>query len=326
MKYQVIVLDLDGTLTNSKKEITPPTRDALIEIQQNGKKVVLASGRPINGVAPLAEELYLKEYGGFMLSFNGARITRCSDNAIIYNKVIPQEVIRPIYEAVKEYPGLDLISYTDKVILSGIKSNEYTEKEAAINSMDICPVEDFPAALDFPVNKMLIPGEPSILEDLMPKLQKQYHGLLNIYRSEPFFLEIMPQNIDKAHSLQKLLNSIGLTADSMICCGDGFNDLSMIEYAGLGVAMENAQDSSRCKSLHERLGLLSGSCARITAANTRAHPKSSLGDKVSPRITQPASTENTDSRLNSRDATVGSVFFCATICKVYPTPQDMIPA
>lgn len=241
MKYQVIVLDLDGTLTNSKKEITPPTRDALIEIQQNGKKVVLASGRPINGVAPLAEELYLKKYGGFMLSFNGARITRCSDNAIIYNKVIPQEVIRPIYEAVKEYPGLDLISYTDKVILSGIKSNEYTEKEASINSMDICPVEDFPAALDFPVNKMLIPGEPSILEDLMPKLQKQYHGLLNIYRSEPFFLEIMPQNIDKAHSLQKLLNSIGLTADSMICCGDGFNDLSMIEYAGLGVAMENAQ-------------------------------------------------------------------------------------
>ena len=241
MKYQVIVLDLDGTLTNSKKEITPPTRDALIEIQQNGKKVVLASGRPINGVAPLAEELYLKEYGGFMLSFNGARITRCSDNAIIYNKVIPQEVIRPIYEAVKEYPGLDLISYTDKVILSGIKSNEYTEKEAAINSMEICPVEDFPAALDFPVNKILIPGGHSILEDLMPKLQKQYHGLLNIYRSEPFFLEIMPQNIDKAHSLQKLLNSIGLTADSMICCGDGFNDLSMIEYAGLGVAMGNAQ-------------------------------------------------------------------------------------
>ena len=154
MKYQVIVLDLDGTLTNSKKEITPPTRDALIKIQQNGKKVVLASGRPLNGVAPLAEELYLKEYGGFMLSFNCARITRCSDNAIIYNKVIPQEVIRPIYEAVKEYPGLDLISYTDKVILSGIKSNEYTEKEAAINSMEICPVEDFPAALDFPVNKI----------------------------------------------------------------------------------------------------------------------------------------------------------------------------
>ena len=75
----------------------------------------------------------------------------------------------------------------------------------------------------------------------MPQLQAKYHGLLNIYRSEPFFLEIMPRNIDKAKSLQKLLNSIGLTAEEMICCGDGYNDLSMIEYAGLGVAMANAQ-------------------------------------------------------------------------------------
>lgn len=75
----------------------------------------------------------------------------------------------------------------------------------------------------------------------MPELKRKFHSLLNIYRSEPFFLEIMPQKIDKANSLQKLLNSIGLTANSMICCGDGFNDVSMIEYAGLGVAMENAQ-------------------------------------------------------------------------------------
>ena len=65
---------------------------------------------------------------------------------------------------------------------------------------------------------------------------------LNVYRSEPFFLEIMPQNIDKAYSLSKLLNIIGLTKDEMIACGDGFNDLSMIKYAGLGVAMGNAQE------------------------------------------------------------------------------------
>ena len=107
--------------------------------------------------------------------------------------------------------------------------------------MEIISADDFPAFLNFPVNKLLVAGEPEILETLMEPLRDKYHGLLNIYRSEPFFLEIMPRNIDKAQSLQKLLNSIGLTADSMICCGDGYNDLSMIEYAGLGVAMENAQ-------------------------------------------------------------------------------------
>lgn len=103
MQYQVIVLDLDGTLTNSKKEITEPTRQALIDIQKNGKTVVLASGRPINGVAPLAKQLRLQDFGGYMLSFNGARVTRCSDGKIIYNKQIPPEMIRPICDIVRSY-------------------------------------------------------------------------------------------------------------------------------------------------------------------------------------------------------------------------------
>ena len=76
MAYEVIALDLDGTLTNSQKVITGPTRRGLIDLQRSGKTVVLASGRPINGVSYLADELELKRYGGYTLSFNGARITR----------------------------------------------------------------------------------------------------------------------------------------------------------------------------------------------------------------------------------------------------------
>ena len=221
MKYQVLVLDLDGTLTNSKKEITAPTKQALLEIQEAGRTVVLASGRPINGVAPLAKELQMDTFGGYMLSFNGARITKCSTGEIIYNKTIPKEIIRPVWEYVKTFPGLDIISYDDTHIFSGICPNKYVEIESGINNMEIVPTDDFPSALDFPVNKLLICGDPKTLETMIEPLRKQYHGLLNIYLSEPFFLEIMPKN--------------------MICCGDGFNDLSMIEYAGLGVAMENAQ-------------------------------------------------------------------------------------
>ena len=65
-----------------------------------------------------------------------------------------------------------------------------------------------------------------------------FRSYLSVYCSDPFFLEIMPPQIDKAHSLLRLLTSIGLTADQMICCGDGYNDLTMIETAGLGVAMQ----------------------------------------------------------------------------------------
>ncbi len=240
MTYDILVLDLDGTLTNSEKKITPPTRKALIEIQQNGKKVVLASGRPTPGIISLAKELRLGDYGSYILSFNGGKIINCATGNTIYNKLLPDSVASTIYDIVKKY-DVDLLTYTDKEILSGIKPNQYTELESQINNMPIIRVDDFPKAIDFSVNKLLITGEPSLAEKIEIQLKEKFHSLLNIYRSEPFFLEIMPQNIDKAHSLQKLLNYLGMSADQMICCGDGFNDLTMIEYAGLGVAMENAQ-------------------------------------------------------------------------------------
>ena len=74
--YEIIVLDLDGTLTNSKKVITPKTKDALMRIQKEGKKVVLASGRPTGGIVKLADELDLKSYGGFVLAFNGGNMAK----------------------------------------------------------------------------------------------------------------------------------------------------------------------------------------------------------------------------------------------------------
>ena len=78
MDKKVLVLDLDGTLTNSEKKITPETKKALMEMQEQGHTVVLASGRPTAGIEPLAEELNLKENGGYILSFNGGKITDCS--------------------------------------------------------------------------------------------------------------------------------------------------------------------------------------------------------------------------------------------------------
>lgn len=241
MNYQMLVLDLDGTLTNSRKELTEPTRQALIEIQEVGKKVVLASGRPTYGIVPLAEALNLSKYGSYILSFNGGRITQCSSNKIIYDRVLPKEVIGPIFEIASTYPDVDIMTYENEYIIAGLTHNEYTDKEAFLNKMQVRRVDNFVDYITFPINKLLITGEPEVLEKLMAQLQRKYNKYLSIYRSEAFFLEIMPQNIDKALSLQRLLNSIGMKADSMICCGDGYNDISMIEFAGLGVAMENAK-------------------------------------------------------------------------------------
>lgn len=248
MDYRILALDLDGTLTNSKKEITKPTLDALIEIQENGKKVVLASGRPTQGVLPLAEQLHLSDYGSYILSFNGGRITDCRSGQLVYNKTLPDDIIFELYHITKKYAGIDIITYIGDNIISGIAPNEYTELESRINNMPVFVSSDFPSEINEPVNKFLITGEPEIIQKVKAEITEHFRSYLYVYCSDPFFLEIMPPRIDKANSLLKLLTSIGLRADQMICCGDGYNDITMIETAGLGVAMANAQPLVREKA------------------------------------------------------------------------------
>lgn len=240
MNKKVLVLDIDGTLTNSKKEITENTRKALIEIQKQGHIVVIASGRPTAGIVKIAEELCLDEFGGYVLSFNGARITNWQTKEIIYQNVLSEDLVRPLYNFAVEN-NLGLVSYEADSVVTGTRHDEYMELEAKINGIEIKDVQNFPEYLDFDVNKCLFTASPNVAEKYEKQLVEIYGNRASIYRSEPFFIEVMPEGVDKAASLDKLVTMLGLTKEDTICCGDGFNDLSMIRYAGIGVAMENAQ-------------------------------------------------------------------------------------
>lgn len=242
MSYKIIVLDIDGTLTNSKKEISPATLEGLIDIQKRGYKVVLASGRPTPGITPLAKELKLADYGSYILAYNGGRIIDCSTGETIYQKTLPSDCLPILLSHAKE-AGVGFVTYEDDAVICGTETNPYMEIEAKIVNLPIKKVDNFCEYVDFPVNKCLMTGEPEEMAAMEEKLKKIFNGYINIFRSEPFFLELVPTGVDKAQSLLKLLNSIGLTSKEMICCGDGFNDISMISLAGLGVAMENAQES-----------------------------------------------------------------------------------
>ena len=240
MSYKVLVLDIDGTLTNSKKQISPATKRALLSAQKKGVKVVLASGRPTQGIKPLADELELDRFGGYVLSFNGAVVTNYETKEVIYRKELPMEEVSSLYQSSRKY-GLPIVSYQGDSIVSEIVDDEYVEIEARINQMPVVKVDNFVETIKDPVPKCLMVGEGNYLATVEKEVNEAFGDRLNVYRSEPFFLEIMPQNIDKAYSLGKLLDYLGLSKDEMIACGDGFNDLSMIKYAGLGVAMGNAQ-------------------------------------------------------------------------------------
>lgn len=241
MAYEILVLDIDGTLTNSQKTISKKTLRSLYTIQERGKKVVLASGRPTPGITKLAEELKLQEYGGYILAFNGAKIIDCSNQEVIFQQTIPNNLIPDLYQAAIDNQ-VGIITYKKNKIIAGTKIDSYMEIEAKVTQMKLKNVENFAEYIDIDVNKCLMTGKPERMAKVEHILSKQFGSILNIFRSEPYFLEIMPQNIDKAHSLSILLDHLGLSKEQMISCGDGFNDLSMIQYAGMGVAMANAQE------------------------------------------------------------------------------------
>lgn len=244
MKYRLLVLDLDGTLTNKKKEITKHTRDTLLQAQEKGIKIVLASGRPTYGIMPLAKELKLDQYEGFILAYNGGQIIDCKTGELMYENVLDPEVYPYLYACAKDN-GFQILSYKDEYIISENAEDQYVQHEAFLNKMPSKTVENFLEVIDFPVPKCLIVGDPQPLSLLEPVMKKELESKMNVFRSEPFFLELVPNGIDKARCLAVLLDELGMTPQEMIACGDGFNDLSMIQFAGLGVAMKNAQEPVR---------------------------------------------------------------------------------
>ncbi len=247
MAYELLVLDVDGTLVNSKKEITEKTKQAILECQENGVQVVIASGRCTEGIRHQAKAIGLDQYGGYILSFNGGRITNFKTGEVIFEVALPEGMIHELYDySLQENTGI--LTYHDGQIISHSDTDPYIVVDAKGCDIPIWVPKDFHKEVNFNVNKCILTGDPENLAELEGRAAKKYEGVLSVYRSEGFYLEMMPLGVDKAYGLSKLLQCLGYTRNQMICCGDGFNDIPMIEYAGLGVAMANASEEVKSKA------------------------------------------------------------------------------
>lgn len=237
---KILILDIDGTLVNSKKEITPRTKDALFEIQRKGHLVALASGRPYPGMKKYAKEIGLEEFGGYALSFNGGMIQNCATKEVVFEKSIDKKYAKIIYDYAMENQ-IGMVTYQDDMVVTGTEIDKYMEYEARLNYMILHKVKDFCSYVDFDMIKCLLTAEESKAERCEKELANMLAPDLNVFRSEPFFIEITAKGVDKAESVDHLIRQLEIPRENCICCGDGFNDLTMVSYAGIGVAMANAQ-------------------------------------------------------------------------------------
>ena len=245
MQYKLLVLDVDGTLLNNEREVSKRTHSALMKVQQMGVRIVLASGRPTYGVLPLAEKLELNRYGGYILSYNGGQIFDAKSGELLFEKRINPEML-PYLEKKAQKNGFALFTYHENFILTNQPENKYVQQEAALNNMEVRATDMFAIEVDFSPCKCMLASEDEIaLVGLEEHWKKRLAGVLDVFRSEPYFLEVVPQFIDKANTLGVLLAKLDIQPEEVIAIGDGVCDVNMIQLAGLGIAMGNAQDSVR---------------------------------------------------------------------------------
>lgn len=237
-KYKLIAFDVDDTLLTTEKVISPKTKQALLNAQKNGIKLCVASGRLPYGVKPYAEELDVLNNGGYYLGFNGGAVLN-SYNELIGTTYLDSKYIEPVYEVLRPTNVTTMVHKGD-IIYADRKVNDYTHIEPDVIGLPLNLVDDIAEFVDWKLHKILLCGEPEELKEVESKLKAKFENEVDIYLSAPWFLEVMPNGVNKGLGVEKVCADMGISMDEVMAFGDNYNDIPMLEMAGLGIAMGNA--------------------------------------------------------------------------------------
>ena len=249
MPYRAILIDIDGTLVNGKKQITPRTREALLTVQEAGVRLVLASGRPDQGVAQFGEVLGMPRHGGLYCCSNGARVLRADTGEILFDQVIPQAEVAAVLRHLTKFDVTPMVASGAYMYVPDVFRNTITyqgkpfaimQYESRSNGYLLCEARDMAETCTFPVNKILTFGEPAYLEAHAEEMAAPFSGRVNAMFTAPYYFEYTAPGIDKAKSLSTVLTALSYAPEELMAFGDAQNDLSMLRLAGLGIAMGNA--------------------------------------------------------------------------------------
>lgn len=248
MPYSMIVLDLDDTLLRDDLTISPRTRASLIEAQKRGVLVVLASGRPTGAMWRYARELELDLHGGWIISFNGAVINDCRTGEAVFERALAREIIHEIHDHAMAHDA-GILTYVDDRIVTP-EAVEWVRVEQTLTGMDVLEVDDFKEAVHRDAIKVIVVEEPERLREIADKIRPAVEDRMSMVISKPFFLEFTDLGIDKKSSLSLLLERTGLVREQVMAVGDSYNDMGMIELAGLGVCVANGRDEVKAMADH----------------------------------------------------------------------------
>jgi len=239
---KLVAIDLDGTLLNDKKEITPRNKQALQRAKEQGVKVVLCTGRPLISIEKFLVELGLQDEGDYSITFNGGLVQKNDTGEVMEQAAMGLDAIKEIAALMHELElPLDIVSddTTIQLATSTAHTSIYPELNPVLK-VEKAQLEDL--TTDRLYNKVVIAYHQEHLDAQIPKIPETFRERYEVIKTRSNLLEFMMKGITKAYGISLLARDLGITADEVMCIGDEENDLPMIEYAGIGVAMENAID------------------------------------------------------------------------------------
>ncbi|AEG61809.1 Cof-type HAD-IIB family hydrolase [Desulforamulus ruminis] len=245
-RYRMLAIDLDDTLLNSRLQISPRTKEAIRRARDAGVHVTLATGRMYRSALPYARELELNLP---LITYQGALIKEVATEEVLLHRPLPLELAREAV-ALASSQGHHVNVYLDDNLYVG-KLTPEAEKYRKISGVPIYPVGDLVKLLDkrgVAPTKVLVVGEETAMDELGEQMLDRFGKTLHICKSKPHFLELSHPEATKGHALDTLARRWDLTRDQVIAVGDSYNDLEMIEYAGLGVVMGNACPDIKAKA------------------------------------------------------------------------------
>ena len=242
MGIQLVAMDLDGTLNNDKKKITPKTHRALMEAQQRGVRLVLASARPSPGLYKERDALRLQDHGGILMSYNGGRIVQAATGEVLFETAMDLEQTRQILRQLENLPVTPILDDGRQFYVTDRRGFK-VDYECKNNNMKCTEVENLADFLPFAPIKILMSVEPAFLPRVQAQIAALLPDTLTVVQTAPFYLEIIPKTINKGQGIWEICRVLDIPAEKVIAFGDAQNDIPMLEAAGIGVAMGNATES-----------------------------------------------------------------------------------
>ncbi|MBR1628971.1 MAG: HAD family phosphatase [Lachnospiraceae bacterium] len=248
---KTILLDIDGTLTNDEKVITPKTKKALLAAQEKGVRLALASGRPDMGLFKWAKELEMDTHHGIFVCYNGARVVDCESGEELFSQSLSKEEARAVLTHLKQFDITPIIARGEYMHTTNVFGCTIDYKGAPFNVVEyesrgnnyiLCEHKDLAEWIDFPVEKILTAASPAYLRANYEEMQRPFADSLSCMFTGDFYFEYTAQGVNKAKAIDAAYTKLGITKDEMIAFGDAENDLPMLEFVGCGVAMGNAVD------------------------------------------------------------------------------------